>query len=268
MYTHNPVLNTTYLGGYEKMKRETVTLLWSGGWDGTFRFLQLCQNDIDIQPIYIIDENRKSSQIEMDRINQIIKICRAKFKANILDVIFYDKLWILENCKNERISESFKILREKYNVGIQYEWFALLSDYLDTKMESAVVHQYHGKVEDAIDNEGKLIEIENDFLPESRYCVIANGENENITDIFGNIILPVIKLTKQDEERIARENGWMDIMNLSWFCHTPIHGKPCGLCGPCDDAMNTGMEWRMPMSSQFRYKRRKFLASIKRKIIK
>ena len=24
------------------MERKTVNLLWSGGWDGTFRFLQLC----------------------------------------------------------------------------------------------------------------------------------------------------------------------------------------------------------------------------------
>ena len=42
-------------------------------------------------------------------------------------------------------------------------------------MESAVVHQYHGKVEDAIHAEGKLELIENDFLPE-RYCVKKAGE--------------------------------------------------------------------------------------------
>lgn len=160
------------------------------------------------------------------------------------------------------------ILRKNYSIGTQYEWFALLCDKLNIKMESAVVHQYHGKVEDAIHAEGKLELIENDFLPE-RYCVKKAGEKNTAFLVFGDLILPVIKLSKEDEEKIARQNGWLDIMKYTWFCHTPIHGKPCGLCSPCDDAMNTGMEWRMPRCAQFRYKNRKFfrlIRAIKRKI--
>jgi len=76
-------------------------------------------------------------------------------------------------------------------------------------------------------------------------------------------------LEKKDEEHIARENGWLDIMELSWFCHTPIDGKPCGLCGPCDDAMNTGMEWHLSEEAKKRYKHRTFhllVRKIKRKL--
>lgn len=43
-----------------------VTLLWSGGWDGTFRFLELMQHeDIEIQPIYVIDPGRESTPYDM-----------------------------------------------------------------------------------------------------------------------------------------------------------------------------------------------------------
>ncbi len=201
---------------------------------------------------------------------KILKIVRERFPAKVANIEYYDVEWILENCKDDVISRDFSYLRKTYNIGTQYEWFALLAKYLGIKMESAVVHQYHGKVEDAIDAEGILGTVADDILLE-RYCVFSKGDIETAYNVFGNLIFPVIKLSKEDEERIARENGWLDIMKLSWFCHSPINGKPCGLCGPCDDAMNTGMDWRMPDDAKFRYKHKRifnFFRRIKRKLVK
>lgn len=230
-----------------------VNLLWSGGWDGTFRFLQLMQYpDVEIHPYYINDPNRHSAEWEKKAIAKIIEAAKQRFPATVCDVTFYDRDWIKKECADPEISEAFTYLRQKYVVGVQYEWFALLAKHLGVQFESGVVHQYHGKVEEAIDHEGKLIPVENDVLPD-RWCVGGKPGNKAQV-VFQNLILPIIKLSKKDEENIARENGWMDIMLLSWFCHSPIGGKPCGLCGPCDDAMNTGMEWRMPKVSQLRYK--------------
>ncbi len=247
----------------DSVKRNKVVLLWSGGWDGTFRLLQLAQNDIQILPIYLIHNARSGKEFEMAAMRTILDRIRKdkSFKAEILDIVYYDVEWILENCKDREISEAYQYLHKKYRVGKQYEWFALLCKKLNVQMESAVVHQYHGKVEDAIMAEGLLLPMENDFLGE-RYHVLPQGEKQAAFLLFGDLILPVIKLTKKDEERIARENGWMEIMKLSWFCHTPINGQPCGLCGPCDDAMNTGMEWRMPRESQIRYKHRFFFRCV------
>ena len=248
-------------GGYDEDKH-LVTLLWSGGWDGTFRLLQLAENDIKIQPIYVIDSERRSNANEIDAMHKIIKqISKNRmFKAEICDIVYYKVEWILENCQD---SENFKYLREKYKIGAQYEWFSLLCKKLHTKMESSVVHQYHGKVEDAIREEGILALIENDFL-DGRFHVLPKNGIKTVYTVFENIILPVINLSKEDEWNIAKEKGWMDIMELSWFCHSPINGKPCGLCGPCDDAMNTGMEWRMPKEAKNRYKHRKLFRYINR----
>lgn len=238
---------------------EKVTLLFTSGWDSTFRFLQLCQYEIEIQPIYIIDKGRQSNTIEQEQIAKIISEAKKRFKATINDVIFYEWDWILKTCKNESISKAFDVLYSKYNIGTQYRIFALLTNYLgDEKFECAVVHQYHGKVENAIIGEGKMGVIEAGVLPE-RYCVVPVGGDDNVYKVFGNLILPVIKMTKKEEEQIAKENGWIDIMELTWFCFAPINGKPCGLCSPCDDAMNTGMEWRMPAISKWRYHNRKII---------
>lgn len=237
---------------------DTVTILWSGGWDGTFRFLQLASKEISIQPIYVIDKNRKGTEYEKDAMARIIDAVSAggenNFKATILPVKFYTVDWILEYCADENISAAFRLLKEKYNVGTQYEWFALLAKKLCVQMETCIVHQYHGKVEDAIDAEAILAPIHDDVLGE-RYQVLLKEDNDTVALVFENLLLPSIRLTKKDEERIARENGWLDLMKLSWFCHNPDEkGSPCGLCTPCDDAMHTGLEWRLPKKAQRRNK--------------
>ncbi len=236
----------------------TVTLLWSGGWDGTFRFLQLATEEISIQPVYVIDHDRKGTEYEKNAMTKIMDIVSAdggnNFKASILPIQFYSVEWILQNCADEKISTAFWRLKEKYNIGIQYEWFALLAKKLGLKMETCVVHQYHGKVEDAIDAEGILSPVDGDIAGE-RYQILPNGDGDTVAIVFENLILPSIRLTKKEEERIAGENGWLDMMKLSWFCHNPDeNGNPCGLCTPCDDAMHTGLEWRLSKKAQRRNK--------------
>ncbi len=48
------------------MDSKFVILLWSGGWDGTFRLLQLAQYEIEIKLIYVIDKQRKSNKYERE----------------------------------------------------------------------------------------------------------------------------------------------------------------------------------------------------------
>lgn len=48
-----------------------VKIFWTGGWDSTYRMVELSQCDVIIQPIYCIDKGRKSSDIELNRIQMI-----------------------------------------------------------------------------------------------------------------------------------------------------------------------------------------------------
>ena len=51
---------------------EPINLFWTGGWDSTFRLLQLIiVFRKRVQPYYIIDTTRKSVQNEKQAINKI-----------------------------------------------------------------------------------------------------------------------------------------------------------------------------------------------------
>lgn len=252
------------------MVQNTVSLLWTGGWDSTFRLLQLATQPVSIQPIYVINSDRPSASYEQAAMKRIISIVRERFPAQVLDVRHYDIAWIRQNCMNEPISTAFAYLRKTYNLGTQYEWLSMLLNKLNLDAECAIVRQYHGKVEKAIHTEGRIAPVENDFLP-GRMHILPDGEGNAVYTLFRHIILPLLSVSKKEEEQIARDNGWMDIMLLTWFCHTPIHGEPCGICSPCDDAMNTGMEWRLPDKAKQRYRYRTlyiFARKVKGKLLK
>ena len=203
----------------------------------------------------MVDESRSGKREEMTAMEKIlVKIRENKdFKAKVKDIQYFDKDDILSNYKNGEISNAFKYLKEKYTLGTQYEWFALLADAQNWKIECGLEMSDRSKALKAITLEGRLVLIEDDFL-QNRYCIEQKISSKELNLVLGNIILGIVDLTKKDAEVIASQKGWMDIMKVTWFCHTPIKGKPCGMCNPCKDAMNEEMEWRMPSISQWRYK--------------
>ncbi len=58
-----------------------INLFWTGGWDSTFRLLQLIIiYQKKVQPYYIIDNNRKSVQNELLRLKNIKRFLFEKFQ--------------------------------------------------------------------------------------------------------------------------------------------------------------------------------------------
>ena len=64
-----------------------VQIFWTGGWDSSFRVLQLSKKDVLIQPIYL-DDNRASADNELRAIDSIAnKIKKLKStKCSIYDL--------------------------------------------------------------------------------------------------------------------------------------------------------------------------------------
>jgi hypothetical protein len=48
-------------------------------------------------------------------------------------------------------------------------------------------------------------------------------------------------------KRRARAEGWGAIMDMTWFCHAPVHGRPCGICAPCVYTIEEGLARRVPV---------------------
>lgn len=243
-----------------------VNLLWTGGWDSTFRLLQLSSLEIEIQPYYFIDRGRKSKDIEIKQMKLILeKIKKNKiFKASINDIIFVEVEDILANMKNEEVSTIYKELKEKYKLGSQYEWISLYCNSKNLDMELGIEKSSQSKILKVLNNEEcNLKNKENDFLENRK---IIGNRNSKFYPMGKHFIFAITEYSKKDMEEIAKNNGWLAIMKLTWFCHNPINGKPCGYCNPCKDAMNLGMEWRMPLVSKIRYYILVPILKIKRKL--
>ena len=233
-----------------------VRILWSGGWDSTFRLLQLSQQeDIAIRPMYVRDHARKGMAAELAAMRDILPDVRVMAKARVLDVDLYDRGAILRDFPDEEISAAYERLAQEFRLGYQYELFALLCKGLGVRAECAVEDAERSKAKTAIGAQCLLVPCEDGQVGgETRYRVVAKGGNRDAELVFGQLDLAMLGTSKVEAQRVAQELGWMPIMRKTWFCHTPINGKPCGTCNPCKDAMNEGMRWRMPPSARLRYR--------------
>ncbi|MBQ3608746.1 MAG: hypothetical protein IJA03_01725 [Bacteroidaceae bacterium] len=105
------------------MKR-TINVLWTGGLDSTCRVAQLSQMaNIIIQPYYIVDPSRGSIKYEISAMKNIAAIIRnnTKTTAELKDTILIK----LNDIKGfPEITDSYKILRNKYLLGSQYDFLA------------------------------------------------------------------------------------------------------------------------------------------------
>ena len=117
------------------------------------------------------------------------------------------------------------------------------------------------KVDNFFKKEGKLIEFD-----DNRKVIDMHNSSENIINLFSNVIFPIVGYTKKDILKLSKQKGWYDIMKLTWFCHAPKFGVPCGRCNPCKDAMNEGMNFRMPLISKIMYHYYLYTQPLKNKI--
>jgi hypothetical protein len=58
--------------------------------------------------------------------------------------------------------------------------------------------------------------------------------------------MPMWDQPKSHSAEVARLNGWTELMGMTWFCHRPSrNAQPCGLCNPCQYAIEEGFGWRI-----------------------
>ena len=242
-----------------------MQLLWTGGWDYTFRLLQLSQVEgLTIRPIYVRDHGRPSMAHELSAMCAILPQVRDIARARVLDVDLYDRGAIASCFPNDAISEAYGRLADEFELGYQYEMFALLCEGLDMRAECAVEDSPRSKAKRAIDAQCQLVPCDEDPSGSGSLRVIPKGESSDAAIVFGRLDFGMLGVSKVEARRVSRKMGWMPIMRKTWFCHTPVNGRPCGLCNPCKDAWAEGMGWRLPPSAHLRRCREAVLAALRR----
>lgn len=247
------------------MERE-IRLLWTGGWDSTFRLLRLSREEgLTIRPLYIRDHARKGMVYELGAMCEILSEVRAIAKARVSDVELYDRGAILHDYPDERISAAYSRLAEVYGLGYQYELFALLCKGLGVRAECCVEDSERSKAKAVIDAQCRLVPCEDVPLGGAvRQRVAPSGKDTDGEIVFGCLDFGSLGVSKTAAQRLSRETGWMPIMRKTWFCHMPVNGRPCGICNPCKDALAEGMGWRLPLSAHLRRYREAFRAVLRR----
>lgn len=229
------------------MKQEK-RVLWTGGWDSTFRMVELSFEDVDIFPVYVLDPGRHSKEIELQRMNHIIDVLKRKplTKARIHEI---EVIRLEDIPEDPQITQAYNIIHSQTNLGSQHEWLARLGKQMPgLEMGTEAGEPETSHIIHAIRDFGELV-VEDGI----GHLDPTNSSKEGML-VLGWFGYPIITRTEQDMLRQIRQWGYEDVMENIWFCHMPISGKPCGCCHPCEVKMESDMAFLLPKKAQMRYK--------------
>lgn len=250
-----------------KKDKPTVYILWTGGWDSSYRMVELARKNVIVQPLYVYGDGRVSEQYEIRAMHLILKKLKSKkeTRAELKPVRFTSKHEILPN---KEITFAYNSIAKETGLGSQHEWLARLAYMypgLELGTESAPLEL--SRILTAINNYGDL-----KYDQETATYILDKDKSSNeLSLVLGNFRYPIIKKTGSDMLKQIIEWNYEDVMENVWVCHTPIFGKPCGTCHPCELKIETGMGFLMSHGSLKRYNHRKktpytYIYSLEKKI--
>ncbi|MBN2167181.1 MAG: hypothetical protein JW717_12950 [Marinilabiliaceae bacterium] len=234
-----------------------VDILWTGGFDSTFRICQLSLQPVEIQPYYILDHRRKSYKNELSAISRIIKYLQKKdtTKCKILSLVVVrdDEISL-----NKEVSDSFNRIYGEYVIGRQYDYLARFAHQYNLNLELGWELSLNGSNIGSVFNKYGVFKtvkecvqdvvveyIEPDFIK----C------SEDFLKVFGRFRfgLPLYNMTKLEASDEYIRLGFKNVIKMTWFCSHPIMGRPCGLCNPCETVIKSNMGYRLPITSKVLY---------------
>lgn len=204
-----------------------VKLLWTGGWDSTFRLLDLVLTQKrQVQPYYLISHaGRPTAKIElqtMEKIRSMIYERDPGSEALLLPTIYKA---VGDIKPNKLITDEYERLTAVKALGSQYEFLARFAEEEGITELELSVEKYRNK-------------------PTYEFAK---------TNMFRYFSFPLLKMTKLEMEAAAKRQGFLDIMDETFFCHTPINGQPCGNCNPCRIALEEGLGRRLPFERRLKF---------------
>ncbi len=205
-----------------------VNVLWTGGWDSSFRVIQAVKQGKTVQPYYVIDTNRQSSLKEIKQMQKIRAALSAKYSNGTINEIKYINIDSLVAEPKYKQAHS-RLLKQNF-MGTQYIWLSALSKQISNL--ELCIHR-----DDKAEFFVNKLESQRANNPDG-----ARDSDEEL--IFGTLKYPILNYTKVKMAEECKKDGDLDILNMSWFCFSPINDTPCGLCNPCKYSLEEGMQNR------------------------
>jgi len=238
---------------------DPTRLLWTGGWDSTYRLLDLAiVQKRRVQPIYVVDRRRPSWPVEVATMEKI----RARLNAhdpNAGDRLAQTLVFELGDvAEDSSITDAFRRLRAVSMIGSQYDWLPRAMKQHNIKpVEIAVERCGHIR--------GIDFHLNGQVRQDGDAMVVQNLTGD--LKIFSGFRFPVLHMSKRDMAKCAKENGFFELMKLTWFCHQPdAKGRPCGICNPCHFTIWEGLGWRLPLRRRVRHRHYALTNALKSKL--
>lgn len=227
-----------------------TNLLWTSGWDSTYRLLQLAVVlKKSVQPFYLIDSERDSLQAEifsMQRIKQELRSRNPEAWQRVFPTIY---IAVDDIPENPDIRAALDELRKTAYFGRQYTWFAELLDWKKKHVDYMEIGVYNTGNFHLLTN-GKMLRVETEV---DFWCEVDPDKSKTLYRGFGKCRFPIYTLDKIKVKKMAGDYGFLDLMYMTWFCYEPTKDmKPCGVCQICRDTMIDGMGERISKWRRFK----------------
>jgi hypothetical protein len=196
----------------------------------------------------LVDTGRNSLDIEIKTMKKIKDqlFLEYPYTRELLNPIQYYN--VNDISINGKITSTYNTILQKKHIGIQYERLARLCDQIG-------ILNMHLSIEKPLVLNEKYWDFQLDKLlckttvnSQIVYKIDSQFKETEEFKLFKYFIFPIRNLSKIQMALIAKEKGWNNIINLTWFCHNPYRKlKPCGRCKPCLMVINEGFGWRIPI---------------------
>lgn len=214
-------------------------VLWTGGWDSTYRVLELSLvHGVRVRPHYLVDPGRESTSRELAAI-EAIRAAAIERGADIDP----PRLQRIDSIPlSTTATEQHRCLRKRFHIGSQYLWLAEYARQNELVALELCIHR-----DDRAYAVCKAMESGED----AHGTVARSGEQPE--SLFRFFALPVLDLTKERMRETACAHEFDDLLEKTWFCHRPTRrGQPCGFCNPCRWTREEGLGHRLPPAATLR----------------
>lgn len=214
-------------------------VLWTGGWDSTYCVGELLfRTDVIVEPHYLVSK-RRSTEMELRQMAAMRRAFEdiAPAAAKRLGPLHVTEQKDVQVRPDRHVR--FQRLRRRSPLGVQYEWLSEYAARMDHPLELAVHadDKAHGFLQD---------DVRAVTLPYGAVKELVAEPSDPDLELFRPFRFPLFDLSKLGMGERAARLGFGDVMQMTWFCHRPKDGQPCGVCEPCCDAMREGLGWRVP----------------------
>lgn len=220
-----------------------VHLFWTGGWDSTFQLLQLLlRHRVPVVPHYLEDATRASTRTELRTMHAIGDHLRRTFPHTDGLLRPAQVAAVRDVRPDPDIAAALREVRTRSYIGDQYAWLPAFCRQHDIVGMELGVH-----VDDKV--QALLRPMAAEFTHVGGYRSVRVDPMHAGTaefTLFGSFGFPLFHLDKVAMDQHAHAEGWDAVMDMTWFCHRPVRGSPCGVCAPCVYTIEEGLARRIP----------------------